>query len=278
MTNFHYLAGRWVSGEDLKISVFDLSVVRGFGIFDFLRTYHNKPFRLDDHIDRFFYSAKSLGLKIPQTKEKIEIIVYDGIKKNNFSETNIKLILTGGVSADSITPGKPSFIVMFTKAIACPRVNYENGVKVITIREKRTIPLVKSLNYMSAIMATQRAKNEKAEEAIYVDEGGRIYEATRCNFFAVINKKLVTAKKDILFGITRKVVLELAQQLNIPSFERDLFLNEMPDFEEAFITASNKEVMPVVRIDDRLIGKGKIGVTTKKIMEAFKKLTRGKVA
>ncbi len=275
MKNFHYLDGRWVTTENLKISAFDLSVVRGFGCFDFLRTYGNKPFLLDEHIDRFFRSAKILGLKMPLTRDKIIKVIYTGIEKNNFAETNIKVILTGGVSVDSITPGKSSFIAIFTKATDCPREHYEKGVKLITIPASRVLTEIKSLNYLSAVVAMQKAKKEKAEDALHVDKDGKIYEATRCNFFSVIKSALVTPKEEILLGITRKAVIRLAKKLGIKVRERDIYMGEFKYFQEAFITASNKEVMPVVRIDDRIVGNGKVGQMTKRLMEEFKKLTHG---
>lgn len=272
--NFHYLDGLWVTSKNLKISVFDLSVVRGFGCFDFLRTYGNKPFLLDMHLDRFFRSAKILGLKIPLTRDKIKKIIYKGIGKNNFAETNIKVILTGGVSSDAITPGKSSFIVIFTKATDCPVEHYEQGVRLITIPASRVLTEAKSLDYLMAVVAMQGAKDKRADEALYVDRSGKIYEATRSNFFAVIGGKLVTVKNGILLGVTRRVVLELSRKLNIIVVERDLFLHEVKNFKEAFITASNKEIMPVVRIDDKIVGNGKVGPATKRLMEEFRKLTQ----
>ena len=271
--NFHYLDGLWVTTKNLKISVFDLSVVRGFGCFDFLRTYGNKPFLLNAHLDRFFRSAKILGLKIPLTRDKIKKIIYTGIGKNNFIETNIKVILTGGVSSDAITPGKSSFIVIFTKAADCPRSHYEEGVRLITIPASRVLTEAKSLDYLMAVVAMQGAKDNGADEALYLDKSGKIYEATRSNFFAVIGGKLNTVKDGVLLGVTRKVVLDLAKKLNIEVIERDIFLHELKNFREAFITASNKEIMPVIKIDEKMVGNGKVGQVTKRLMEEFRNLT-----
>lgn len=272
---FHYLNDRWVTTKNLKVSAFDLAVTRGFGAFDFLRTYNRQPFHLKDHLDRFFNSAKLLQLKIPKTKKELEKIILEGVKKNPGGELNIKMILTGGETEDGITPiGKHSLIIAFTPAVEYPREFYQKGVKVITTAGKRFLPEAKYLNYTQAVLAMEEAKKRKAEEALYVDGEGRITEATRCNFFAVIKGKLVTPKKGILFGITRKVVLELAKKLKIPVVERELFVYEIKNFDEAFITASNKEVMPVVEIDGKKVGKGKVGPITKKLMEEFRKVMR----
>lgn len=274
MKNIHYLNGNWVYDEDLKISVFDLSVLRGFGVFDFLRTYHRRLFMLKDHLDRLFNSAKILGIKVPKTKREIEKMVFEGIKKNRGRDFNIRIIVTGGVGPNSVTPGNSSLIVMFTQAIDYPKEYYVKGVKVITYKTKRTFPKAKSLNYLTGITVLQKAKKEKAIEAIYIAEG-KIYEGTTSNFFAVINSKLVTPKRDILLGITREIVLNLAKRLKIKVVERGLKLSEIKNFQEAFITASNKEIMPVTKIDDYIVGNGRVGEISKLLMREFGKITRG---
>lgn len=275
MRNLHYLDGRWVESKNLKISVFDLSVLRGFGVFDFLRTYQQKPFCLKEHLDRLFKSAKIFGIKIPKTKKEMEKIILTGIKKNRKGELNIRILITGGIGPDSLTPGKPSVIVIFTPAVAYPLEYYQRGVKVVTFKTKRRLPEGKSLNYLMAILSLKKAKKQKAVEAIYIDKAGKIYEGTTSNFFAVIDGRLITPKKDILEGITRKVVINLAKKLKILVTEGNLFLNEIKKFSEAFLTSSSKEIMPVVRIDNVLIGDGKVGPITKKLMEEFWKITRG---
>lgn len=274
--NWHYLNGKWVKTEGFKISAFDLAVTRGFGAFDFLRTYDRQPFCLDDHLNRFFNSAKLLGLKVPKTKKEIRNIIFEGIKKNPGGKLNIKIILTGGETTDGITPtGKHLLLLTFTPAVEYPKKFYQKGVSVITIKGSRFLPQVKYLNYTQAVLAMMRAKKEGAEEALYVDEKGRITEAARSNFFAVIGGRLVTPKIGILFGITRKVVLELAEKLNIPFEEKDIFVSQIKDFNEAFISASNKEIMPAIQIDNQIISDGKVGKITKKLMKEFKAFTRG---
>lgn len=271
MKSLHYLNGKWVKTKDLNISAFDLAVIRGFGIFDFLRTYNRQPFLLDDHLERLFNSAKTLGIEIPKTKKALENIVFEGIRKNPGGELNIRLVVTGGVGPDSTTPGKPSLIVIFTPAVNYPKSYYQKGVKVISYQEERVLPETKSLNYLTAIIALQKAKKEKAVEAIYVDQKGKIFEGTTSNFFAVINDKLITPKEKILFGITRKLVINLAKKLKIDFEEKNLYLSQIKSFSEAFITASNKEIMPVVKIDDQIIGEGKPGKITRQLMKEFRK-------
>ncbi len=270
MDNWHYLNDQWVTSENLKISGFDLAVTRGFGVFDFLRTYQRRPFMLKQHINRFFNSAQLLNLKIPKTKKEIEKIVFEGIRKNPEGELNIKMILTGGETVDGITPvGKHLLLVTFTPVVIYPEKLYQKGVKVITVKGRRFLPTAKYLNYTEAVLAMMRAKKQKAEEALYVDEEGRITEATRCNFFVVMAGRLITPKKGILLGITRQVVLLLAKKLTIPVEEKDIFISQIKDFDEAFITASNKEIMPVVKIDDKKVGGGEVGKVTRTLMREF---------
>jgi branched-chain amino acid aminotransferase len=271
MTSLHYLNNGWFTSDKLTISVFDLSVIRGFGVFDFLRTYHNKPFKLDEHIDRLFRSAQELGISVPKTKEEIRKIIIEGLSKNSSAENNIRIVVTGGVSNDGITPGDPSFFVIFTEAKKYPDSYYTKGVKVITYPHIRVFPGAKSLNYQTGIIALQKAKKENAVEAIFIGPKGEIFEGTTSNLFAVIDGKLVTPKKDILVGITRGIVLSIANNFKIPVVERDLYLKEIPTFQEAFITASNKEVMPVVEIDGEKVGIGNAGKITKRILSEYSK-------
>jgi branched-chain amino acid aminotransferase len=266
---WHYFNGKWVQSKDVKLSVFDLAILRGYGCFDLLRTYKNKPFKLKEHLQRFFNSAKFLGLKVPLSSKEIEKIVYLGIKKNKFPETLIRIILTGGISKDSLSLGKPSLIVVFTEAKNYPKSYYEKGVKVFTFKEKRIFPLVKSLNYLQGVYALNLFKKQGVIEVLHVDDE-KIYEGSTSNFFAVIKSKLVTPKENILKGITRQVVLELAQKLNIPFEERNIYLKEIKNFESAFITSSTREIMPVIQIDDVIINKGKISELVKRLMVEFK--------
>ena len=266
----HYQDGRWVDGDKVTVSAFDISLLRGYGVFDFLRTYGNKPFRLNDHLQRFVNSVKKFKLRLPLTKEKLGEIIIEGIAKNDYQETNVRMILTGGVSKDSLTPGRSSLIILFTPSHPYPSKYYRQGIKVITKKYVRPDPEVKSLNYIKAVKWLAQAKEEKAVEVLYLDDQGRISEATTSNFFAVIEGALITPRKNILFGITRKVVLEIAKKIKILVQEREL---KIGDFEEAFLTASNKEIMPVVKIDDWLIGSGRVGKITKKIMAEFARIT-----
>jgi len=268
----HYLNDSWVTTEKATISVFDLSVIRGFGIFDFLRTYHKKPFKLSEHIDRLFNSAKQLGITVPKTKSQIEKIVLEGITKNSYRECIARIVVTGGVSPDGISKNENStFAVLFTEATDYPKSYYTQGVKIISREFERSFPHAKSLNYLTAVNVLSEAKKENAIEVLYLDRNRHILEGTTSNFFAVVGGKLITPKEGILRGITRAVVIELARKLKIPVIESDLLYSQIELFDEAFITASNKEVMPVVRIDGKKVGSGEVGTISRRLISEYRK-------
>ncbi len=264
MVDFHYLDSKWVRTKDLKISAFDLAVLRGYGAFDYLRVYKGKPFMLDLHIERFLHSIASLKLEASKTKQEIEELILEGIKKNQKDgDLSVRLILTGsGV-----------FMVMYEESTVYPDKYYENGIKAVTFREKRVRPDVKSINYETAMIAANFAKEKGAFEAIFVDDG-KIYEGTNSNFFVVIDKELITPKFGVLKGVTRQVILDLARKRSIEVIERDIELGELSSVDEVFIASTRKEIMPVIQVDDIKIGNGQVGDMTNKLMEEFRKLTK----
>jgi len=265
----HYLNGKWVKEEDCKISVFDLTVLRGYGVFDFLRTYQRKPFLLEDHIERLFKSAETLGITIPKEKKELEEMVLEGIRRSTFSDIYIKLIVTGGVSADGISKGNPSIVGLFLKSGSYPESCISEGIALRLLSFERPLPHAKSLNYMTAVVALQDAKKIGASDVLYVSYDNHILEGTTNNFFAVIDNKIYTTDDMILFGITRKFILKLLKELGIEVIIGHINKNQISNFQEAFITSTTREIHPVVKIDDAIIGKGVPGETTKKIMNAF---------
>lgn len=273
----HYLNGKWVTKENLLVSAFDISVLRGFGIFDFLRTYKQKPFRLIPHIERLFNSARVMDMTIPMTKEELEKIILQGIEQNahEVKEFNIRIVVTGGLSADSISIGEPSVIVMYVEAHDYPEEYYSKGIKVTTIPIPRVLYDAKTLNYMVGVLELKKAREKGAIEIIHTNPNGVMYEGMTSNFMAVINGEVVTPAEGILQGITKQVIKEITNKLSIPYSERKILKEEIHSFEEAFITASNKEVMPVIQIDDKVIGTGKVGPITNKIITEYRNMTRG---
>lgn len=274
MVNFFYINGKFVPEKRAKISVFDLGFSRGYAVFDFLRTYNGKPFYLNEHLKRLLNSAKLIGLKHNYSLNSLRKIVLKTLEKNKLKEANIRIYLTGGEAKDFLTPSKPNLIVIITPIKKLPEYLYTKGGKLITKISERILPQAKTIVYAEGIKFLQEAKRKGAIEVLLISKDGKILECTTSNFFAVINKKLITPPKDkILEGITRKVVFQLAKKLKISVLERDINFGEIKKFKEAFITATNKEILPIVKIDKIKIGNGKVGEITKVLMAEFKKLT-----
>jgi branched-chain amino acid aminotransferase len=273
MSALHFLNGQWVSAEDLKLSAFDLSVARGYGIFEQFRTYNKRLFRVNDHLDRLKRSAELLGLTLPIPRGEIKALAEEGLTKNDYPETTVRTIVTGGVSEDLITPGKPSLIMIF-KPVKTPAPEvYTNGVKVITWPNRRFTPEAKTLSYSDAVMAMKKAQNEGVFEALYTDPvSGEILEGTASNAFFVKDGALFTAPGGVLRGVTRKIVMELAEKLSIKYYEQRTTIADLSSVEEVFITATSKQVVPVVQVDDIVIADGKVGPISRRLKQAFEEL------
>lgn len=270
-----HLNGNYVPFNQACLPLNDLGIIRGYGVFDFLRTYKGVPFRLQEHVQRLQKSAKLIGLNLPWSTEEIQAIAQETLERNNFPEANIRIIVTGGVSENFITPlGQPSLMVIVTPVSEPPTDYYEQGIKAITVQIERFLPSAKSLNYISAIGALQQAQLTNAVEALYVNQQGQVLEGTTTNFFIFRDSKLITPKEGVLSGITRAVVLELAKN-HFDIVEQPIDYSELSSCDEAFITATNKEVMPVVQIDELSISNGKPGEKTQFIRHLFHKYTRG---
>lgn len=270
---FHILNGKLVPESGLLVSARDLGFLRGYGIFDFLITcLGGKPFHLTDHIARFYQSAEIIGIHIPWDKSLIKKWVYEALEANeNGKEKSIRLMLTGGVSDDSVSPAageNPTFIVMVDVRHPCPNEWYQTGVGVITANHTRYAPTAKSVNYIEGIRLINQARKKGDVEVVYYNDS-QVYEGATSNIFALMNGKLLTPRSNILCGVTRDVVLEI-QKLSVPVAEKDFTLNQLLSAQEVFLTASNKEVLPVTKIDGRPIGSGKVGPVTKEMMGQFR--------
>ena len=271
--NIFYCDGKFVPADEAVIPATDLSVLRGFGVFDFLRTYGGRPFHLADHVKRLERSVDLLGIPLPMSCEAIEDLVLETLKRNDHDESNIRIVLTGGLSADGFNPdGKPRLLIMVTPLPALPEEWYRDGIKIVTIPYSRYMPGAKSINYIHAIHAMQTARKDGATEALYIKSDGYATECTTSNIFACIDKKLMTPGNTILSGITRQVVLDM-EDLSGEIEIRDIKLDKLLDASEVFITGSNREVVPVVTIDDDTIGDGKPGEMTRRVMKLFSEYT-----
>ena len=262
--------GQFVPASEAVIPVDDLAIMRGFGVFDLLRTLNGKPLFLVEHIKRLQASARRIGIQLPWTPQKLIDIVMQTLQRNSFGESNIRIVVTGGSSPDFITPqGKPRLLVLVTGAPQLPQWWYTDGVKIITFFSERSIPGAKSIDYVTATIALKQARDQNAIEAVYVDHNGYAREGTTSNLFAFYADTLVTPGKGILSGITRKAVLDLAATMFRVDL-RDLRLNDLLAADEVFITGTNKIIVPVVRINDTTIDQGCPGKNTQKLMGALK--------
>ncbi|WP_022667743.1 aminotransferase class IV [Desulfospira joergensenii] len=273
--DIYYVDGEFVRAEDARVPAGDLVVLRGFGVFDFMITYNRRPFHLEDHVDRLGNSAREIGLKINKSHEEICGIVRETLEKNaHHEESFVRLLHTGGVSDDGVTPRDNGiFMVMVTPRRTMEAGFYEKGASIITVDMARFKPTAKSTNYLSAVFALQEARKSGAVEAVYVDRDHQVSEGTTSNIFGVKSDTLVTPDKGLLPGITRKVVLDLIKD----EFElelRQVALPELMEMDEVFLASSNKEVMPVVKVDDQTIGTGLPGKVTKKVMALFREYTK----
>ncbi len=268
--DIYYIDGEFVPAEHAVIPVTDLAVLRGLGAFELLRTYGGKPFALDAHLKRLIASTQKMGLPLPGDSDRIKQVVIDTLARNrHHEEANIRIIITGGSSVDFMThQGQPRLLVLVSELPRQPREWYTDGVKITTMTNRRILPGAKSINYLSATIALQKAREKGAVESAYVDRDGLVYECTTSNIFAFVGDRLVTPGRRILAGITRGVILQMAETMFTIEV-RDLSFQELIAAAEVFITGTNKGIVPVVRIDDVVIGEGRPGPRTRRLMAAL---------
>jgi branched-chain amino acid aminotransferase len=264
-----YIGGQWVHPDMAAISINDVAVLRGYSVFESLRTYDRRPFHLDLHLTRLYRSARLIELEIPWLSEHIAEVVREIIVRNSYRHAAIRLLVTGGESEDGILPsGKPMLVVLITPLAERDMERFEKGCRLITTKLQRISPEAKTANYIAAVRALKEATRRSAEDALFVNEREHVLEATRSNFFIFHGDTLITPRRGILVGITRNIVLELARSKFIIE-ERPILLEELALSDEAFITSSSKEITPVVQIDDLVIGDGKSGPRTYQLEQLF---------
>ena len=272
MSNYVFLNNQFIKEENAFLNIKDLGFLRGYGAFDVASVKNKEVFKLKEHLERFFKSAKYLNLKIPYSKSEIIKIVDQLINKNHHSLSSIRLIISGGVSLDGRMVNKETFIILNDQVLPYSDDYYKNGVSVISREYRRTNPSVKSLDYQFAYSIYQTQPLLKAFEIIFYDQN-LVLEGATSNIFIVKNGKLITSKDNILYGITRNEVIKLAKKMKIPTIEAQITLEELFSADEVFITATFKKIMPVVKIDEKTIGSGKPGKITKELMAEFNLLS-----
>lgn len=268
-TALWYVDGNWVHPDEATISINDIGLLRAYSVFEALRTYDRRPFHLDEHLNRLYSSAEQIELDIPWSREEIAAIIREAIARNPYQHASFRILVTGGISGDGILPsGNPVLAVLVTPLPERDRALFERGYKLITTNFQRVSPEAKTTSYVSAVRALKEAARQDAQDALFVNEQGHVLEATRSNFFIFKGDTLITPREEVLIGITRNVVLGLARgRFNIE--ERPILLQELAQADEAFITASSKEIVPVVQIDDLVIGNGKPGPRTIELEQRF---------
>lgn len=271
----YFLNNNFIEKERAFISVNDIGLLRAYAVFDYLKTYFGKPFHISDHINRLFNSAKFIGLKIPKSRIEIKDIVNELIKINKFPESSVRIIVTGGQSPDGKKGGEPNLIITCEPRNEIDKSFYLTGVKLKTVQDYREAPIAKTINYTMAIKYLNEFVPQGFFEVLYV-HNSKITECTSSNIFFIKGKKLITPKDEMLPGITRQVVINQSSKY-FDIEERNIYLHEIYDFDEAFITSTDKEVLPVIAIDNHSFNKGIVGDKTKQVMKFFKDYVESKI-
>lgn len=262
---YAYFNGKILTLNKISIDPYDLGFIRGYGVFDVMRTQNGKPLLIDKHWHRFQNAAKTLNLKIPLNKNKYQEIVKKLLKLNNFPETLIRTILTGGISKDAFSlSGRETFLILTERFKPLDKEIYEKGVDAVTLNFCRELPKIKTTNYLEAIRCQNYKNRRKAFEIIYI-KNNEVLEASTSNIFIFKKNILITPRDKILFGVTRNLVIKLAKNL-FQIKERKISGKELFNASEIFLTATNKNIVPVVKINGKKINNGKVGKNTKILM------------
>jgi branched-chain amino acid aminotransferase len=279
-----YIDGKFYSERDAKVSVFDHGLLYGDGIFEGIRAYNGRVFKLKEHIDRLFWSAKAILLKIPISHAQMMAAVVETCRRNRVRDGYVRLVVTRGVGTLGLNPNRcknPSVIIIAGKIQLYPPELYERGMEIVTVPTTRNLhsalnPAIKSLNYLNNILAKIEANNAGCEEAIMLNAEGFVAECTGDNLFILSKGQLLTPplSAGALYGITRQVVIGLAIESGLKVGEPNLTRYDLFNADECFLTGTGAELVPVVKIDGRIIGSGKPGPVTKKLVARFHALTK----
>jgi len=278
-----YLNGKFVEKKKAVISVFDHGFLYGDGAFEGIRSYDRLVFKLDEHIIRLYETLAALRIDPQLTKKEMEKAIVGTLKKNKLKDAYIRVVVSRGEGDLGLDPkkcfGKPSVIVITDKITLYPQDFYKKGMAIITAKTRRTNanaldPRLKTLNYLNNILAKIEASDQGYQEAIMLDTSGNVSECTGDNIFIVKNGVLTTPDKNILMGITRRAVLDIAKSEKIKTQEKVVTSEDVYKADECFLTGTAAELIPVVKVDGRTIGTGKPGAMTQKMMTLFHAATR----
>lgn len=279
-----WLDGKIVDESDAKISVFDHGLLYGDGIFEGIRFYNGRVFRLTEHIERLYLSAKALLLKMPWTLEEVCEATLQTIRANNLNDGYVRLVVTRGIGDLGLNPylcPNPSMFIIASGITLYPAELYENGLEVVTCSTRRPTPAslspqVKSLNYLNNVMAKVEALKAGAKEGLMLNEQGYVAECTGDNVFVVKKGEVITppVSDGSLDGITRQVIFELCSELGISIRERSMARYDIYTADESFLTGTAAETIPMVKLDEREIGDGKPGPISLRLIEAYRQKVR----
>jgi branched-chain amino acid aminotransferase len=279
-----YIDGNFHDQAEAKISVFDHGLLYGDGVFEGIRFYNDRVFRLEEHVDRLWDSARSIALEMPMSKSELVAATLETIRQNDLHDGYIRLIVTRGVGSLGLSPEscrRPSIIIIAATIALYPEDLYHKGLTMVTCSTRRTPPAalsprVKSLNYLTNILGRLEAQNAGAGEGLMLNEQGYVTECTGDNIFIVKKGQISTPyiNSGILAGVTRGVVFELAEKLSIRVGEQELIRHDIYTADECFLTETAAEIIPAVQLDRRLIGNGRPGPITLQLIESFRELTR----
>ena len=279
-----HIDGRYYDQKNAKISVFDHGLLYGDGIFEGIRAYNGRVFKLKEHIDRLFDSAKAILLDIPLSRTAMMRAVVETCRRNNLRDGYIRLVVTRGVGTLGLNPNRcrrPSVIIIADKIQLYPPALYARGMDIVTVATTRNLhnavnPAIKSLNYLNNILAKIEANIAGVEEAIMLNSAGYVSECTGDNIFIMKNGSLFTPplSSGALYGITRGTVMGLASEAGITVSEPNLTRYDLYVADECFLTGTGAELIPVTKIDGRVIGTGKPGRVTKSLVKKYHALTQ----
>ncbi|OHD08406.1 MAG: branched-chain-amino-acid transaminase [Spirochaetes bacterium GWC1_27_15] len=279
-----YLDGEYLPQSQAKLSVYDHGFLYGDGVFEGIRAYNGRVLKLKEHIDRLYASAKAIYLTIPVSKEEMFEIVLSSFRKNNITDGYCRLVVSRGVGDLGLDPKKsknPSIICIANNIQLYPKEMYNVGIPIVTASQRRNKanaidPQIKSLNYLNNILAKIEAGRCGVQEAVMLNEDGIVAECTGDNIFIVKDNIIYTPpiSVGILEGITRNIFIDLAKKNGIETYEKEFTLFNLYNADECFLTGTGAEAMPVIKVDERIIGTGEVGAITKKLLELFHNLVR----
>jgi branched-chain amino acid aminotransferase len=279
-----YLDGQLLPESAAKVSVFDHGLLYGDGVFEGIRFYNGRVFRLEEHTRRIYDSAKSILLTIPLTPEELMRATVETVKANGLRDGYIRTVVTRGTGPMGLSPykcPKASLFIIAASIQLYPDSAYQTGLTMATVATRRPRhdilpPSVKSLNYLNNVMAKVEAIQAGAEEGLMLNDQGLVAECTGDNIFVIRDGAITTPPltAGALDGITRRVVIEICAELGIPLFERDMTRHEIFTADECFLTGTAAEVIAAVKLDQRIIGTGKPGPLTQRIITRFRELTQ----